>query len=264
MLVGEAAPLTKILCEPLLISLILLIVGIAGSWRFQPAGPERRTFRRRLAFLTAVVLALAVLSTPMTSWLLRSSLSIPRSESGFPEYVVVLAGGYHAGTTPDLDALSAATMTRVLSGVRYWRSHPSARLVMTGCSPGDPDPGRMTELMAEAAMFRGVPRGTIIRETAARNTREHPARLRRLPGFTSASRLVVVTSDNHERRATGEFRRYFTHVDSEPVGDPEQTRRRRFSDWLPQRDGLDSSTASVQEWVGILWYEIVALSDSSR
>jgi uncharacterized SAM-binding protein YcdF (DUF218 family) len=260
---ADAALLTKILCEPLLISLILLIVGIAAGWRLQPVGPERRNFRRWLGLLTAVVLALAVVSTPMAGWLLRRSLTVPRGESGSPEYVVVLAGGYHAGTTPDLDALSSSTMTRVLFGVRYWKSHPSARLVMTGSQPGDGNPGRMTELMAEAAMFRGVPRGAIIRETAARNTREHPIRLRLLPGLTSASRLAVVTSDDHERRALVEFRRYFIHVDPQPVGDPELTRRRRVSDWFPQRDGLDSSTTAIQEWIGILWYEIVALSGSS-
>ena len=260
----DAAPIAKILCEPLLISLILLIAGIARGWRLQPVGAEGKRFRRWLAFLTAVVLALTVFSTPIAGWLLRRTLIVPRGQSASPEYVVVLAGGYHAGATPDLDALSAITMARVLSGVRYWKSHPSAKVVMTGCEPGDGNPGRMTELMAEAAIFRGVPRETIIRETAARNTREHPTRLRRLPGFTSASRLVLVTSDEHERRATREFRRYFIHVDAQPVGDPELTRTRRFSDWLPQHNGLDVSTASVQEWIGILWYEILARSRGSE
>jgi uncharacterized SAM-binding protein YcdF (DUF218 family) len=186
--------------------------------------------------------------------LLQDSLAIPLgSVNAVPEYVVILGGGLEEGASPDLDALSAETMKRVLYGVRYWTTHPSARLVMSGAVGRRP--ARLTELMAEVASCRGVPTSQIIREPKSTNTSEHPLRLRALPGLRPTTHLAIVTSGYHERRAVTEFRRYFLYVDPQPVP---LVRHRRLADWLPDLRGLQFSTAAIHEWVGIVWYRIRA------
>jgi uncharacterized SAM-binding protein YcdF (DUF218 family) len=204
------------------------------------------------------VILLAILSTPVVGGLLQDSVTL-RSQDGEtePEYIVVLSGGLQEGVSPDLDVLSTDTMKRVLFGVQYWKMHPSARIVMSGANRGH-NRGRVTELMAEIAECRGVPSASIIRETNAFDTSEHPVRLRAMPGFTPTTRLAIVTSGWHERRAIIEFRRYFRFAFPQPVPSAEPL---RVYDWIPDTTrGLLRSTAAIQEWAGIAWYRIRVLT----
>ena len=245
--------MTKIVTQPLVFLLILQFLLVLLCWR-------RLTVRKPLAgplsLLFFSVLLLAGLSIPAIAELLQDSLSLPRAEAVNPEYVVILAGGLQEGPSPEFDVLSVDTMKRVLFGVQYWKMHPSSRIVMAGANPGR-NHGRVTELMAEAAVCRGVPASSILRETRAINTSEHPIRLRALPGFTPTTRLVVVTSEWHERRAVTEFRRYFQFVTPQPVPPSRST---RLFNWVPDTTrGLLQSTAAIQEWAGIVWYRIRAM-----
>lgn len=251
--------MAKILTQPLLILLFFMTAGAVLSWIGSRFG---HTTLRRLAVIVAALslVLLLALSTPAVASLLRDSLTVPSDAESVPDYIVVLAGGYSAAASPDLDVLSSESMQRVLAGVHDWKQHPSARLVMTGTVPRRVrDAGRITELMADVAICRGVPPAAILRETTARNTREHPPGVLRLPGVTADSRLAIVTSRIHERRAVMEFRRYFRYVVAAPIPQNYSVSSTRLDDWIPQNDGLTASTAAIQEWVGIAWYRLLAL-----
>jgi uncharacterized SAM-binding protein YcdF (DUF218 family) len=252
--------LAKILTQPLVIAIVVQLFAIAGCSITLRRHPTAVAMRRPLAVIFAAVLALGILSMPAVAELLNSSLEV-RCSSGRlpPDFIVVLTGGYREGATRDLDVLSADGLQRVLFGVRYWKEHRGARLVMTGTRVDSRYPGRMTELMAEAAVCHGVPAAAIIRETEARSTREHPIRLLGMPGFSPASRLVIVTSRYHERRALAEFRRYFVSVEPQAVATPREALTASARNWIPQEDALVASTSAVHEWIGILWYGLLAL-----
>jgi uncharacterized SAM-binding protein YcdF (DUF218 family) len=244
--------MTKIVTQPLVFLLFIQILALLACW-FRLRSWKSIAFP--LAILSMAVLLLGVLAMPRVGAILEESVTLPPG-TGNPEYIVVLSGGLQEGASPDLDVLSRDTMQRVAFGVQYWKSHPTARVVMTGSSFGR-NHGRITELMAEEAECRGVPASVIIRETNARNTREHPIRLRAMPGFTPATRLAIVTSRWHERRAVTEFRRYFEFVSPQPVPAAGPL---RSVDWFPDNRGLVASTAAIQEWAGIIWYRIRAMS----
>ncbi len=253
--------MTKLLTQPLLISIVLLLAGIIVS-----ASRARRSRQRvALVLISVGTSALLVFSIPFVGSLLDRSLAIEPSAGPMrPEYVVVLSGGYQTGARPELDVLTPDTIQRVIMGVLVWRDAPLARMVMTGAVPKrGRDLGRITELMAMAAISRGVPPSAIIRETMARNTREHPGRVLALPGVGSRTRIALVTSSVHERRALIEFRRYFAQVEARPVPDARVRSVETWTDLLPQNDGLFESTAAIQEWIGILWYRVLALRDGS-
>ena len=255
--------MAKIITQPLMLFLCLMIAGVLVSWI---ANRLHGAFLRRLALVVACVslVLLAALSTPAVASLLRDSLAVPSGPAVTPDYIVVLAGGYSAAAMPDQDSLSSESMQRVLAGVHDWKQHPSARMIFTGAvRKGSRSLGRITELMAEVAICHGVPPAAIIRETAARNTREHPIYVLRLPGVGGGSGLAIVTSRIHERRALIEFRRYFTRVWATPIPEAYSWRGTQWGDWIPQNDGLVASTAAIQEWVGILWYRILALRDGT-
>jgi uncharacterized SAM-binding protein YcdF (DUF218 family) len=218
----------------------------------------RRSITAPLTLLSLAVILLSALSIPVVGGLLQDSVTLHAPGGVFdPEYIVVLSGGLQEGASPDLDVLSTDTMKRVLFGVQYWKMHPTARIVMSGGSRWR-NSGRVTELMAEIAECRGVPSASILRETQALNTSEHPVRLRAMPGFTPTTRLAIVTSGWHERRAITEFRRYFRFAVPQPVPTLEPP---LLYDWVPDTTrGLLRSTAAIQEWAGIIWYRIRAMS----
>ena len=249
----------KILTHPLPVALLAQICAITIYWirvrKRRAIGP----LGWPMAVVSVAVLFLTILSVPVVGELLQDSLSVRPAADMTPDYVVVLSGGSEEGVSPDLDVLSSETTKRVLSGVRYWNTHRSARMVMTGAGPGR-NPGRETELMAEVARCRGVPSASIIREPTAMSTHEHPLRLRALPGFQPTTRLVIVTSAWHERRAVAEFRRYFAVVAPQSVP---PARHRILSNWIPDARGLVHSTDAIQEWVAIIWYRVLALFESA-
>ena len=247
----------KVATHPLPVILLLEICALAWYWFRSRARHASSGANALIAAISVLVIVLTVVSMPAVGELLQDSLSVPSSAAEItPEYIVVLSSGSEEGISPDLDQLGSETMERVLFGVHCWKAHPSARIVMTGAGREE-NPGRETELMAAVAQCRGVPPAAILREPKAVNTREHPLRLRRLPGFTPTTRLAIVTSRWHERRAMSEFRRYFVNVQPQPVP---AAQHRSAIYWVPDVRGLLSSTQATQEWVGILWYRILSLS----
>jgi uncharacterized SAM-binding protein YcdF (DUF218 family) len=236
----------KALAHPLPVALVIQLCALTLYWiKVRPRRPA-------VGVVFIIVILLTVISLPVVGELLVGSLSLPVAPDLTPDYIVVLTGGSDEGASPDLDVLSAETTKRVLFGIRYWRAHSSARIIMTGSSQGV-NPAREVELMTEVARCRGVPEASIILEPRAMNTREHPVRLRAM-GLAPASRLAIVTSPWHERRAIAEFRRYFLVAIPQPVPN---AREPNVTDWIPDAWGLLQSTEATQEWAGIIWYRIL-------
>lgn len=174
-----------------------------------------------------------------------------------PAFIFVLGGGYDPGVIPDEDMLSAESQRRVLHGITLWEHYPEAHMVLSGAMEykGMREPDRHAQLMAEAAINRGVPASAVLLESRSRNTREHPVEALTLPGVTSAAPIAVVTSDWHMRRAQREFCRYFQQVQTYPV--PKVQRSMGWQDFIPDAGTLDANTTLLREWVGMLWYAIL-------
>lgn len=234
----------RVLADPLPIALVVLILAILSYSR-----------RRATAILVIAitVILLTALSMPIVAAWLQDTLAVPHGADDTPDYVVVLSGGMDSGATPDLDILDEESTRRVLFGIQIWKRHPSARLVVSGATH-DADIFRKTRLMAELAICHGVPAASIVIEPRAINTREHPLRLRAM-GIAPASRLAIVTSSWHERRAMMEFRKYFSNAMPQPVPHARQGGVRAWM-WIPDVGGLLDSTYATREWAGIAWYRI--------
>jgi uncharacterized SAM-binding protein YcdF (DUF218 family) len=163
-----------------------------------------------LALSLALLLTLALCNPP------QAETRAPRAQAA-----LVLSG--------DVDYLRtrcAANLQR--AGAVEW-------LIVTGSSEsigGD----NATALQAAAERF-GVPAARILAETRSRSTRENlmfVAPLVRARGFT---RLVLVTSRSHLRRATAVARRVLPEVEWQPVavpdtGPPLREARNRIAEWV--------------------------------
>jgi len=238
----------KFLVDPVLAYLLLQVAGLLVV--------RRRNIGRSRGIVHVLLLAtlcLGVLATPLLGRGLKASLVMPPA-SGWaltPDFIVVLGGGYGQGKTVEEDSLNAESEQRVVEGVAVWQRFPEARLVLSGMIKynGRSD-NRHSQLMAEAAMARGVPASALLPEPRSRNTREHPLEVLKLPGVTEGAPIAVVTSGEHARRAWREFCRHFQHVRTNAP--PEFQSSRDWQNSIPSAAALSANTSLLREWVGIL------------
>jgi uncharacterized SAM-binding protein YcdF (DUF218 family) len=239
----------KILTEPIFILLVIALLSLIISFFRQ------RAARGALLVPAATVLALWILSLPVTAIQLQHSLDIVPLEDAFVPEVIDVPGGGFSYRTDELTQLSGDSVGRVLTAVRWWQIYPTARLVMSG-SDGQIVPGvSMSHAMAELAIARGVPRSQVFYESRSLNTRQHPEELLRFPFVTSATKIGVVTSYWHLRRALHSFRQRFILVEGHPAP-PELLPDDFMDQWIPSAEGLISSTGMIQEWIGLVWYHM--------
>lgn len=193
-----------------------------------------------------------ILSTRVVAMALVRSL-IVRETSTVSPAVIVVAG---AGSNPE--GLSSTTEARVDAGVRWWRRHPRALLVMAGADtlPGGLSPDTAL-LMRSEAIRRGVPARSVVVDTQSRDTREHAIELAKRAGITRDTPVGVVTSEWHMRRALAAFRRHFRTVIAGPEDDDHAYEEPIIAgSFLPDARSLVASTAMLHEWIGIAWYAL--------
>lgn len=243
----------KTLTDPLLVGIVLAMIFLAAA--FHRARGDR-VLRRLIGAAVAVLLFLSFLSMNVAERFLDWTLSIDVERSNAaPEVIVVASGGSLPGPRPEFDVLSESSAGRLIDGVTWWRQHPSARLIITGA---DRTPFgasiRTVELMRDAALRLGVPAEKITIETQSFNTREHAERIARMPGISRTTRIGLVTSPWHMRRARTEFDRYFVNVI------PRVIRAERggliLNDIIPSSIALRTTTRLLHEWLGIAWYAL--------
>lgn len=211
----------------------------------------RKGSRRALRLGMAALILLWIASMEATGDFLLDALKVP-AEAGDPEVIVILSGG----SSRQLGVLSIGSESRVLAGVEWWREHPRARLVMAGADlTASGKSSHTLEQMRDLAVSRGVPPQAIELEAWSTRTREHPLGLLRLPHITPATRVGLVTSDWHMRRARLSFRRHFADVTAHPAAASPPPFV--LENLLPSDDGLSETTGALQEWIGIAWYALL-------
>ena len=89
----------------------------------------------------------------------------------------------------------------------------------------------------------------MIIESSSENTRQHPVEALKLSGVKPNTKIAIVTSDFHLRRASGEFEKYFSDVKS--LGTDDSTNSISWLDFVPLATHLDANTYRIKEFAGI-------------
>jgi uncharacterized SAM-binding protein YcdF (DUF218 family) len=170
-----------------------------------------------------------------------------------PEFIFVLGGGYELGANAAQDFLGTESIRRVNSASALWQKYPKSIIVFSGKQPGtedDREPTRHGELSSEHAKSLGLTESRIIIESTSSNTREHPIEALKLSRVKRDSKIAIVTSDFHLRRATGEFRKHFQDVESFGTGDAASGLS--WLDFVPLATHLDENAYRIKECAGII------------
>lgn len=247
--------LLPLLVLPFGLSLLLLLVGLIGRWRWPLI----------IALLLLWVFSLGLVSQGLWRWLeapwqRQAATAAPNADA-----IVVLSGGRHPA--PGIARVSEwVDPDRFLAGVDLYRAGKAPRLLFTGgVSPfrhGQPPEG---QLYLQEAKQLGIPATVIASTPPVINTSEEAIAIRRVferipsPPSVSSKRILLVTSAFHMRRAKRLFERQGFQVFPYPVdfqargswagpvwSDPTQ--------WLPTARSLEGSSRALRELIGRLVY----------
>ena len=203
----------------------------------------------------ASLVMLAFFSTGVATFLFDAALkteSSPKSDWS-PEFIFVLGGGYELGDNEAQDFLGTESTRRINSASKLWQKYPKAKIVFSGNQPGtenDRSPYRHGELAAEHAISLGLDESRIIIESVSLNTRQHPIEALKLKDVEPESQIAIVTSDFHLRRALGEFKKYFSNVES--FGTNDSASDLSWLDFVPLATHLDENAYRIKEFAGII------------
>ena len=232
---------------PLGLSLILLLVGWIGRWRWPVL----------TALLLLWVFSLGLVSQGLWRWLeapwqRRAATAAPRADA-----IVVLSGGRHPA--PGAARVSEwEDPDRFLAGLDLYRAGKAPRLLFTGGAspfrPGQPPEGQ--RYLQEARQL-GIPAAAMASTPPVVNTAEEAAAIRQL--LPARARILLVTSAFHMRRAQRLFERQGLKVLPFPVDFQARGRWagplwRDPSQWLPSARALDDSSRALRELLGRLVY----------
>lgn len=216
----------------------------------------RRCRRRALGLGVLALVWLWGWSLPPVSQVLLAAVEADHPAVPVPalpqaQAIVVLGGGIQP---PELatqwpDMMDAAD--RVWHAARLYHAGKAPLLVLSGGS--NPAVSASSEAAAMRLLLSdlGVPASAMVLEERSRNTRDNARYTAELLRPRELSRILLVTSALHMRRAQALFEAQGLTVT--PVATDHETRNRfDLTDWLPSADALNGSARAMKEVLGRL------------
>ena len=242
------------LVDPVWILVLLLFLGVFLT-------PKNARLRKFVITTSKFAVSLLIfLSTGVATFIFDAILASESSpsEDWTPEFIFILGGGYEMGANESQDFLGTESTRRVNAASEIWLQYPLAKVVFSGQQPGTRDDRAATrhgELSSAHALLIGLDKSRMIIESASENTRQHPIEALKLSGVKPNSKIAIVTSDFHLRRASGEFKKYFSDVKS--FGTDDATNSISWLDIVPLATHLDANTYRIKEFTGLLAGRII-------
>lgn len=213
--------------------------------------------------LAVVILSLYVCSAPITATPLVAWLEGPRPTEAdlHPPYevAVVLTGivRLFLSTPGHLEFNSG--VERILTGISLVKRGVAARLLIVGAS-GDLVRRDLIEadMLAGFAQELGVTAAQILIEGQSRNTYENAVNTAQLLRAGSYTRVLLITSAAHMRRAAAAFHKQGVVFDRYAVDFQSNSASKswQWGDWLPSASMLATTTDMVHELLGLAMYRL--------
>jgi uncharacterized SAM-binding protein YcdF (DUF218 family) len=243
------------LLDPTTIALALLIAA--------PLFRRRRAVRR-----FSYSLGLAILVICGNGPVVRSLTHRLESQHSAPDpipaadAILVLSGGIQPRTPPRPTVEVSEGGDRVLYAAELFRRGHAPQIICTGhVGTGGVALRSEAEDMADLLVMVGVPRSSIVLETAAQNTHEHAVNLCPMFQERGIKRVLLVTSAIHMPRSIGVFRRSCPTVEYIPSPTDFRAVDHIPVPWyyyaaqvLPTPHNLAGFSNVAHEYLGMLYY----------
>lgn len=175
--------------------------------------------------------------------------------------ILVLSGGIHPPLYPRPTIELGEAGDRLIYGAQLFKEGKAPRIVCTGGAWTTYRP--VSEVMQEFLCSMGVPKESIMIETASGNTREHARNLYPMLREKEMNRILLVTSAMHMPRSMGVFQKLCPGIEfipaptdfrvTEPIPRPWYYRLYGF---IPTPKHLLDFSEVAHEYLGMVYYRL--------
>jgi uncharacterized SAM-binding protein YcdF (DUF218 family) len=235
------------------------VLALLAGWALLRLWRKRKEPGRPWLAL-ALLLALAVLSTPAAGWLAALSLecgsSLSEQRPPEAEAVVVFSAGLLPPEGARLQAeLDEDSLQRCLHAARLYAQGPPCPVLVSGGkvdpdSPGPPCAAVMGDLLGQL----GVRPSDLVIEERSRTTHENAVECARLLRERGIRRVALVVDAVDMPRAAGCLRKQGIEVLPSPCHFRAGAFRPTLAGFLPSPGGAAGVQRAWHEWLGAFWY----------
>jgi uncharacterized SAM-binding protein YcdF (DUF218 family) len=171
--------------------------------------------------------------------------------------VVVLGGGIEPAVPPRAFPDLGSASDRVWHGARLVRAGKASVLVLSGGAvPWRAEDGPEAQAMRAFVTDLGVPQERVLIEPKSATTRGNAVETARLMAQRGISRVLLVTSALHMRRAEAAFRAVGLTVVPAATDHEVVAQHRTLLDYLPDAQALADSSRALKELLGLFVYSL--------
>lgn len=169
------------------------------------------------------------------------------------KWVVVLSGGHVSDPgLPVTDRMTAASLARLVEGIRIHNILPESKLILSGGAVFDSIPEAIT--MASAALSLGVNKENLILESLSKDTKDQAIHIRKI---LDNNPFILVTSASHMPRSIALFRKQGL----QPIPAPtdfwvKEHQKINPGSFFPSAMGLRKMERAVHEYLGLAWAKL--------
>jgi uncharacterized SAM-binding protein YcdF (DUF218 family) len=200
------------------------------------------------SFAILLLFSLPILPTYLLSRLENHYSPITQVPQDIKRIVVLGAGNGGTKSGPPNDKLSAASLARLVEGIRLYKQIPDSSLILSGGrvfgSPPDSD------TMNNVASLLGVSPKDVIIENGSQDTYHEALNLKKILGQAP---FLLVTSAYHMPRAMA----LFEHQGMHPIAAPTEfllaKKRYTIKRYFPNANYLVYSDIALHEYLGLIW-----------
>lgn len=174
------------------------------------------------------------------------------------KYVMVLGSSHVLDSALPLSSqINSAALMRLNEGIRILRTHPSAKLLLTGYESNSGISN--ARMLAKMALDLGVPKTKLLLLETPKDTYEEA---KRAALFIKKEPFILVTSASHMPRAIELFNKMGLSPIPAPTNFLAQTEINQFWDkYSPKPQYLMQTQLAWHETLGCLWRKIVGFVD---
>ena len=171
--------------------------------------------------------------------------------------IVVLGGGTNSSKAHGNNGLNAASMQRLIEGVRLAKqiiTHKQPlQLILSG---GYSKPSSAT-LMQQAAIMLGIPKKFTFIENQSKDTYDEAIEIRRI---IHSRPFILVTSAVHMPRSMALFRKQGLHPIAAPTAVTYNTERKpKILNYIPTASNMAQLNSAWHEYLGLTWAKLKGL-----
>ena len=246
-------------CLPGSLPFLFCGLGVGVGLLFAP--PRLATWGRR--WLLGLVAGYWLCSLPIGADVLSAVLAgntrplLTAAEAHGAPAVVVLdaATDRHRAAGLAIDAPNAVAALRALEAIRVYRLLGDPLVVVTSGAETRDDPSSLEGAALRDAIVRGgVPEARVLLDSASPNTRAHATAMASALGARGITRIVLVTSPTHIRRAVLTFQAAGFDVVPSPAQSHSSDATWRWTNITPRPAALAVSAAAIRDAAALAYY----------